>query len=69
MLKQTLTPEVACSRTERNLVAGGVSWWPETRQGPPPTFHPILGLPPAPREPAEQPGQIWTGACVRVGSI
>ena len=59
--KQTLTPERACSRTERSLMWLEESLgWPETRQGPPPTFHPILGLPPAPRKPAEQPGQMWT---------
>ena len=60
MLKQTLTPEMACSRTERNLVWLEESLgWPEMRQGPPPTFHP-MGLPPAPRKPVEQPGRMWT---------
>ena len=42
--------------------------WPEMRWAPPHIFHPILGVPLAPGEPADLPGQVWTWAnfCVWV---
>lgn len=52
---------MACSRTERSLAGLEDSLeWPEARWVPLAIFHPTWGLPPAPGDPAELPGQVWT---------